>query len=91
MNKATHPLYIHFYRFLKNNLNTLFNIHYSCLILRGVTILELELVSSTLILLCDFMEFFLIYNMQGTIAFKHTHDGFGDGDSFVYVNVRIKI
>ena len=29
--------------------------------------------------------------MQGTIAFKHTHDEFGDGDSFVYVNVRVKI
>ena len=29
--------------------------------------------------------------MQGTIAFKHTHGGFGDGDSFVYVNVRVKI
>ena len=35
--------------------------------------LELELVSSTLILPCDFKEFFLIYNMQGTVAFKHTH------------------
>ena len=39
---------------------------------KRVIFLELELVSSTLILLYVFMEIFLIYNIQGTIAFK-TH------------------
>ena len=44
--------------------------HCGQMILRGVIFLELELVSSTFIPLYVFMEFFLIYNMQGIITFK---------------------
>ena len=79
INKVTHPLYTHFYGFLKNNLNTLFNIHCSWLILRGVIFLELELVSSRLILLYGSMEIFLNFNMQDTIAFKTDIMDLGDG------------
>ena len=60
------------------------------MILRGVIILESELVSSTLILLCDFMEFFPIYYMQGKIASKHTHDGFGDGIVLFMLMLELK-